>query len=206
MENNNNNNSNNNNNNNSNNNNNTAVIDADRRERNDNDISRDDTFSATDYWYYVPSEDIDDHLENENSNNDNDNDDDEEETYNGNYNNNNNINIIIGTNVQIDDPTNINVVNIIVNTLLGINVMETMNLITNKTHEIDIREDENEDNFVLNGDTCPVCLDDYAGNVMILKECKHTFHETCAKSWFRDQRTCPLCRTICYHASIIKSD
>ncbi|AUF81597.1 ubitquitin ligase RING1-like protein [Malacosoma neustria nucleopolyhedrovirus] len=171
----------------------------------------------SDYWYYIPieneyntdnNEDIDyDNEDNDDDEEFDDDDDDDGDDDDNEFNeNNNNINIIIGSNVSISDQSNINIVNIVVNTLLGINVVESMNFITNKMHRIDIQKDNDNDNFVLNGDTCSVCLDEYNGNIMMLKECKHIFHENCAKAWFRDQRTCPLCRTVCYHASIIKTD
>jgi hypothetical protein len=32
--------------------------------------------------------------------------------------------------------------------------------------------------------------------VITLKECSHAFHGICAASWFRTNRTCPVCRSL----------
>jgi hypothetical protein len=185
------------------NNNNNNNNNADHREEYNNN-----NFDRSDYWYYLPTEDGEDDNSNDNSNdNNNDNSNyDDNDNYDELNENNSNINIIISSNVPIDDQPNLNIVNIVVNTLLGINVVESMNLMTHKMHKINIQDNEDNDDVVLHGDTCSVCLDEYTGNIMMLKECKHTFHEKCAKAWFRNQRTCPLCRTVCYHASVIKRD
>lgn len=42
---------------------------------------------------------------------------------------------------------------------------------------------------------CPMCLEDFAAEQKIKKTlCHHIFHEECLASWFRVNRTCPLCR------------
>jgi len=45
------------------------------------------------------------------------------------------------------------------------------------------------------GDQCPICLADYEldEEVMALS-CGHLMHETCARQWFQDRDTCPVCR------------
>ena len=51
---------------------------------------------------------------------------------------------------------------------------------------------------------CPICLGElpragapeFEAQVITLKECNHAFHGTCAASWFRTNRTCPICRSL----------
>jgi len=51
---------------------------------------------------------------------------------------------------------------------------------------------------------CPICLSslpkpgdaEFESQVITLKECSHAFHGTCAASWFRTNRTCPVCRSL----------
>lgn len=42
---------------------------------------------------------------------------------------------------------------------------------------------------------CPICLQIYENDdVLIGMLCKHEFHESCLSKWFKDYRTCPVCR------------
>ncbi len=44
-------------------------------------------------------------------------------------------------------------------------------------------------------ETCSICLDHYHKNDRVgTLSCGHTFHEDCIRSWFAQQKTCPLCR------------
>ena len=45
---------------------------------------------------------------------------------------------------------------------------------------------------------CSICLEDFKNNekIIILKECKHSFHIDCIKSWLSIENICPLCRNI----------
>jgi hypothetical protein len=50
---------------------------------------------------------------------------------------------------------------------------------------------------------CSVCLEIYEidQNVNILP-CTHMFHADCIKNWFKDQNTCPICKTVIDEQSI----
>ncbi|PPQ99420.1 hypothetical protein CVT24_005407 [Panaeolus cyanescens] len=43
---------------------------------------------------------------------------------------------------------------------------------------------------------CPICLDDYAQDDMVLKlsNCSHWLHRDCLKQWLQTANTCPVCR------------
>jgi len=51
---------------------------------------------------------------------------------------------------------------------------------------------------------CPICLGElpragapeFEAQVITLKECNHAYHGTCAASWFRTNRSCPVCRSL----------
>ncbi|CAH8519471.1 unnamed protein product [Dicrocoelium dendriticum] len=43
---------------------------------------------------------------------------------------------------------------------------------------------------------CLVCMDEYIiGSRVMTLPCFHLFHETCARRWFEDFLTCPVCRS-----------
>lgn len=42
---------------------------------------------------------------------------------------------------------------------------------------------------------CSICLDSYMEDeIIIYLECGHYYHNECSKQWFKDGKTCPLCR------------
>lgn len=43
---------------------------------------------------------------------------------------------------------------------------------------------------------CLICWEDFheAKSLLIVKECKHIFHEVCLKKWIDNAKTCPACR------------
>eukprot|EP00802_Teleaulax_amphioxeia_P019278 Tamp_19505.p1 GENE.Tamp_19505~~Tamp_19505.p1 ORF type:complete len:187 (+),score=40.15 Tamp_19505:65-562(+) len=44
-------------------------------------------------------------------------------------------------------------------------------------------------------DKCDVCQFEYAASDRVIHlPCKHMFHSGCIKEWFKEQRTCPVCR------------
>ncbi|PWN22134.1 hypothetical protein BCV69DRAFT_297435 [Microstroma glucosiphilum] len=44
---------------------------------------------------------------------------------------------------------------------------------------------------------CPICLEEYEGHdKMAACWCEHEFHETCLKTWLRQTKSCPLCRSV----------
>ena len=46
---------------------------------------------------------------------------------------------------------------------------------------------------------CAICLDDagcHSADDGITTDCGHTFHGHCLKQWFRNQLSCPYCRTV----------
>ena len=55
---------------------------------------------------------------------------------------------------------------------------------------IDISDDISDDK------SCPICLTEFENGdmVIILNPCLHRFHETCAKKWLRENKSCPVCR------------
>lgn len=45
-------------------------------------------------------------------------------------------------------------------------------------------------------DQCPICLEEYEGDhKMAACWCEHEFHETCLKTWLKQTKSCPLCRS-----------
>ncbi|CAD8085335.1 unnamed protein product [Paramecium sonneborni] len=43
---------------------------------------------------------------------------------------------------------------------------------------------------------CSICLTNYEdGEELILLPCIHRFHKTCISEWFKEQTTCPICKT-----------
>lgn len=48
-------------------------------------------------------------------------------------------------------------------------------------------------NFI--GESCAICLDDYTiGQRIGIVSCSHHFHSDCIYTWFKQQKTCPMCR------------
>lgn len=46
-------------------------------------------------------------------------------------------------------------------------------------------------------DACSICLEDFCkeNELIVLKKCRHMYHELCFKSWLRTNKiSCPLCR------------
>lgn len=44
-------------------------------------------------------------------------------------------------------------------------------------------------------DKCDVCQFEYSASDRVINlPCKHFFHSGCIKEWFRQNRTCPVCR------------
>lgn len=44
---------------------------------------------------------------------------------------------------------------------------------------------------------CPICLDHFnKDNPAHVTRCGHSFHKKCLQDWLRDNRECPLCRSI----------
>uniref|UniRef100_A0A3P9KP96 RING-type E3 ubiquitin transferase n=1 Tax=Oryzias latipes TaxID=8090 RepID=A0A3P9KP96_ORYLA len=44
-------------------------------------------------------------------------------------------------------------------------------------------------------DPCIICHEDMNPDETAVLECRHSFHTECIKSWLKEQRTCPTCRT-----------
>ncbi|XP_051113299.1 putative RING-H2 finger protein ATL53 [Andrographis paniculata] len=44
---------------------------------------------------------------------------------------------------------------------------------------------------------CTICLEEYKDSepLAVIKPCDHRYHVVCAKTWFAENDTCPLCRT-----------
>ena len=42
---------------------------------------------------------------------------------------------------------------------------------------------------------CAICLEDQHDNTSYNLECGHTFHSICVTTWFKDNATCPMCRS-----------
>ena len=43
--------------------------------------------------------------------------------------------------------------------------------------------------------TCNICLENFeVGNVLLILECSHEFHEKCIITWLKTNNTCPICR------------
>ncbi|CAI2368732.1 unnamed protein product [Moneuplotes crassus] len=53
----------------------------------------------------------------------------------------------------------------------------------------------NKEEFLANFETNGIC---------ILKNCKHIFHKCCIKNWFKEHRTCPVCREKIYRSDSIR--
>jgi hypothetical protein len=52
------------------------------------------------------------------------------------------------------------------------------------------------DRRLVNKERCHVCQCEYESADQIMElPCKHCFHPDCIKGWFKDNRTCPTCRT-----------
>jgi hypothetical protein len=46
-------------------------------------------------------------------------------------------------------------------------------------------------------DACSICLQNMVvGEKIVITQCKHEFHEHCAKGWFDVTATCPICRKV----------
>lgn len=45
------------------------------------------------------------------------------------------------------------------------------------------------------GKTCSVCMEVILTNDLRVLPCAHVFHASCIGRWFREQRTCPECRS-----------
>ncbi|EQC35060.1 hypothetical protein SDRG_07298 [Saprolegnia diclina VS20] len=50
---------------------------------------------------------------------------------------------------------------------------------------------------------CAICLDPLGADASLSTACGHTFHETCLVRWFKNETTCPLCRSIALHGSVL---
>lgn len=57
------------------------------------------------------------------------------------------------------------------------------------------RKAENDEEFGADED-CPVCLNPLAdgGKGIVVSNCRHKFHEECAKNWFEYNQKCAMCR------------
>ena len=44
--------------------------------------------------------------------------------------------------------------------------------------------------------SCTICMCDYepGDDLMLMPLCLHKFHKTCIETWFKENRTCPVCR------------
>jgi len=61
-------------------------------------------------------------------------------------------------------------------------------LIKNKLEKYRVNDKFNEEE-------CSICLDSYMEDEMIIYlECGHYYHNECSKRWFKEGKTCPLCR------------
>ncbi|KAJ3666306.1 hypothetical protein Zmor_001756 [Zophobas morio] len=45
------------------------------------------------------------------------------------------------------------------------------------------------------GDKCSICQETLMGHIRHLS-CKHSFHKDCIEEWFKESRTCPVCRRV----------
>ena len=44
---------------------------------------------------------------------------------------------------------------------------------------------------------CSICLDDFeSGHPLLQLPCRHLFHPSCIKAWFRGHNFCPLCKFV----------
>ncbi|ESN97514.1 hypothetical protein HELRODRAFT_137876, partial [Helobdella robusta] len=44
-------------------------------------------------------------------------------------------------------------------------------------------------------DNCPICLEPFQdGSFVFELQCGHVFHPQCIDEWFRNARSCPVCR------------
>lgn len=42
---------------------------------------------------------------------------------------------------------------------------------------------------------CSICMDKFRrGDVLVELTCAHRYHDGCVGEWFRENRTCPVCR------------
>ncbi|XP_047950763.1 uncharacterized protein LOC125196330 isoform X1 [Salvia hispanica] len=48
-----------------------------------------------------------------------------------------------------------------------------------------------------NGDSCPICLENYKASerLRVIRNCNHCFHSDCLDLWLQRKSTCPICRT-----------
>jgi hypothetical protein len=64
-----------------------------------------------------------------------------------------------------------------------------------KVQQSDMLTEEPDD--AVEGITCPICYEDYEkdGELRVwCVACKQVLHEDCKRMWFKNHRTCPLCR------------
>ena len=97
---------------------------------------------------------------------------------------------ISNENVKIDkNKTKEEIIN---NICQSINIIETKNLIKNKS-------------------ICCICLNDFSNitknnNIIKLKNCKHYYCKSCISKWFNINNNCPQCRHIYNDLDIIKNN
>ncbi|KAJ3167477.1 hypothetical protein HK101_011771 [Irineochytrium annulatum] len=65
-----------------------------------------------------------------------------------------------------------------------------------KLTEEDVRVSELERNKEEAAHKCAICLETFTAGeeVMVVRGCKHWFHQDCGAQWFRTSRRCPTCR------------
>lgn len=56
-------------------------------------------------------------------------------------------------------------------------------------------QDFREDSRLSTGKNCSVCMEVICQNDLRVLPCAHVFHASCIGRWFREQRTCPECRS-----------
>ena len=70
-------------------------------------------------------------------------------------------------------------------------------------NELDLLETESFSTPPSKGFECPICLkDDTHITYVDETECGHVFCSCCFQRWFKSNKTCPLCKAVCFTAKI----
>ena len=79
---------------------------------------------------------------------------------------------------------------------------ESMALVQNRDHDCDRKSAPFDlqcvpllsDQPLVGEISCPICLQNYQGEEIVLLPCLHSFHRECLSEWTRRREDCPMCR------------
>ena len=113
------------------------------------------------------------------------------------------LSILIGLGLGINSPNHILIYCIAISIsiisyciYIGISRSQSNQVIENPEKKFDIyKKKYNNNNIILKKNTiCTICLEEINEDCFNYKNCNHSYHEDCLKTWLEIKKVCPNCR------------